>query len=189
MSLKNALKAVKWLLPVSGLLVVVLGVVMFFMTLEELSNWAIFIGLAMMLSGISEFVSYIRKDKEKRNNIMLASGSIAFLLGLYTAFGRGLGLVEFALPLIFAVWIASASIPRIKDALAKKENGHPLWVFMFSFGVLGILLGVLMLFNQMLSTLIVTYALATMFITHGINTILLFIPVKLKWVKNEGAKK
>jgi len=178
--MKNVLKTVKWLLPISGLLVVALGIIMFFVTLEELSNWAIFVGIAMILSGITDLVSFKRKEKEKRNNIMLASGSIAILLGLYTVFGRGLGLVEFALPLIFAVWIGSASISRIKDALAKKKNGHPLWVFMFSFGVLGILLGVLLIFNEMLSTFIVTYALATMFITHGINTIMLFIPVELK---------
>jgi len=190
--MQKVIKVAKWLLPISGLLVVALGVAIFLMTLEEfsdwtieaLSDWAIPIGLAMVLAGISELVTLKRKDKEKRTTTMLISGMIALLLGCYTIFGRGFSMIELTLPLIFAVWIASASLPRIKSALIKKEEGSPLWIFMFSFGILGIILGIVMLFNEMLSAIVVTYALAIMFITHGVNTIILFMPVKPK-TKND----
>jgi len=183
--LKNLLKVVKWILPISGLLVVALGIVMIFISLDQHEWLAIFIGIAMILSGITELVSFKRKGKEHRTKTMVISGVVAILLGLFTTFGRGMGLLEIALPIIFAVWVISASIPRIKDALARKAEGSPLWVFMFSFGILGALLGAMLFFSPILSAFVVNYALVVLFITHGINTIILFMPVKLKWVKNK----
>ena len=181
--MKNVLKAVKWLLPISGLLVVALGVVMLFITLDQYEWLAYPIGIAMVLSGITEIVSFSRKDKEHRTKAMIISGSVAILLGLFTIFGRGIGLLEIALPIIFAIWIVSASIPRIKDALARKAKGSPLWVFMFSFGILGAFLGVMLFFSPILSAFVVNYALVALFITHGVSTIFLFMPVELKYKK------
>jgi len=182
--LKNMLKVVKWILPISGLLVVALGVVMVFISLDQHEWLAIFIGIAMILSGITELVSFKRKDKEHRTKTMVISGVVAILLGAFTTFGRGMGLLEIALPIIFAVWVISASVPRIKDALARKAEASPLWVFMFSFGILGVLLGAMLIFSPILSAFVVNYALVVLFITHGINTIILFTPVKLKRTRN-----
>ncbi|MCL2415629.1 MAG: DUF308 domain-containing protein [Defluviitaleaceae bacterium] len=184
--MEKVMKVAKWLLPISGFLVVVLGVVMIFVTIENLDDLSIFIGLAMILSGISEFVSYKRKTQEKRTKTMLLSGIIAVLLGLFTIFGRGIIVVEFVLPIIFAAWIISGSIPRIKNALARRAQGSPVWIFMFVFGVLGIALALLLIFHSMLAAFVVTYALVFMFITHGINTIIMFMPIKLKLVNKSN---
>ena len=186
--LKTIIKAAKWLLPISGLLVVALGILMIFISLDQHEWLAVFIGIAMILSGITELVSFKRKDMKHRTKTMVISGVVAILLGLLTTFGRGMGLLELALPIIFAVWIISASIPRIKDALARKAEGSPLWVFMFSFGILGALLGAMLFFSPILSAFVVNYALVVLFITHGINTIIMFMPVKLKWVNNKEEK-
>ena len=179
------LAAIKWLLPTSGLLVVALGVVLLFTGLEELDNWAVFIGLAMVLSGISEIVAFKRKEKDRRAKSMVLGGLIAITLGAYTVFGRGLLAIALILPVIFAVWVITASFPRIVGALNERENGSPWWVFMLSFGLLGIALGILILFHPLLSIFVVTYSLAFMFIVHGANAVIMFLPVKLKKAKDD----
>ena len=178
----------KWLIPVSGLLVVALGVTLLFVGLDELENLAVFIGLAMVLSGVSEIVAFKRKGKGRRAKSMLISGLLAVVLGAYTAFGRGLVAVVIILPVIFAVWIITASIPRIKEAFAERANGSPWWIFMLSFGLLGVALGVLLLFHPVLSGFVVTYSLAFMFIIHGTNAIVMFLPIKRKRAEDDAEK-
>lgn len=172
--------ALKWALPLSGLLVVALGVMLAFTGLEELDGWALPIGLAMILSGISELVSFKRRDKSRRTKGMAISGFIAVALGGYTAFGQGLLAVTLVLPVIFSVWVITASIPRIKEALDARAAGSPWWVFMLGFGFLGLALGALLLFHPLLNTFVATYALAFMFVIHGGNAILIFWPLSKK---------
>ena len=181
------LMAAKWVLPVSGLLVVALGVALLFTGLDGLSDWAIFIGLAMILSGISELAAFKKRDKDRRPKSMVFGGLIAILLGGYIVVGVGHGLLvlDVILPIVFAAWVITASIPRIKEALIAREDGSPWWVFMLSFGLLGIALGVLMLFFEPLSNFVVTYALAFIFIVHGANAVIMFAPIRRKTAEKD----
>jgi len=176
-NLKKLLAASKWLMPIAGLLITILGIILLFATSEGFASLGVFIGIAMIISGVIDFVSFYRKEKDKRTKTTLACGAIAVLLGLSVIGGRGIDIVNIILPIFFAVWLASISIPKIKIALAKRESGSPLWVIMFSFGILGIALGLLILLHSQLSAFVVTYALAFMFITHGISTIKIFLQI------------
>ena len=72
--MKSVLKSIKWLMLISGVLIVILGITMFFTPLKNLVMLAIFIGMSMLASGLSEIVSFFCGDKEERSGWMLASG-------------------------------------------------------------------------------------------------------------------
>ena len=171
----------RWLLPISGTSVAILGIAMLFASWESLESVAVLIGIAMVLSGIFELISFFKDRASKQWKIHFATGATAVVLGLITAFGPGIVAVNIVLPVVFAVWIVSASVPRIKAALDKRKEGSPIWVFAFCFGVLGIALGGLLLFHPALSAFVVTYALAFIFISHGANSIIEFY----RWNKLE----
>ncbi|MCL2839373.1 MAG: DUF308 domain-containing protein [Defluviitaleaceae bacterium] len=167
------LKYLKWLLPISGLLVAILGVTLIFASTKNLYALAIFIGIAIMLVGVSDIVSLCRKEKGRR--FRLGSGIGSILVGAYTVFGGGIDALAIILPLVFALWIISSCLPRISTALTMRAERSPLWVLMFSFGLLGIVLGGLILFHPRVSSFVVVYSLSFLFISHGINTVILFL--------------
>jgi len=175
----------KYLLPISGLLVAILGITLVFITEDVFYKLSIPIGIAMVLLGFTEFVSHYKKEKQERTKNALVSGGVAVLLGLYTVFGRGIEAVTTILPIVFALWIVSVSACRIKDALERRSQGRPLWFIAFSFGVLSIGLGILLVFHQRFSIFVVIYSLAAMFISYGINTIYMFFQIKRNGVDEE----
>ena len=162
----------KVFLPISGILVAILGITLIFTTSEGLEMLTGFIGLAMILWGITELAS------SGRTKTTVVSGAVGVILGICTIFGNGMDAVAVVLPVFFAVWIMSASVPRIRYALSQRADGSPFWLFVFSFGVLGIVLGLLILFHAQLSALVVTYSLAFMFISYGVNNIITFCQLK-----------
>ncbi|MCL2702104.1 MAG: DUF308 domain-containing protein [Defluviitaleaceae bacterium] len=172
--MKKILKAIKWLLLLTGTMVAILGITLIFTPFENFSALGVYIGLAMIFTGISEMASFFGKEKGKRTYAMPANGAVSVLLGTWIVFGSGIDMISLVLPFAFTVWIMSASIPRIINALSHRKKGSPWWVWLFGFGVLGIAFGFLILFHRQLAAFVVVYSLAFMFITHGINSVTIF---------------
>ena len=172
--MKKALKSMKWLMLISGILVVILGITMLFTPLSNLVALAIFIGISMLISGISEIVSFCGEEKGHRSVWMLVSGILSTLFGIWTMFGRGTEALVAFLPFIFAVWVMSSGITRIVGAVSLKSEGSSLWGWMLAFGILGTVFGFLLLFSPVLSGMMISYALAFMLISHGVNNIIIF---------------
>ena len=171
--MKKALKSMKWLMLISGILVVILGITMLFTPLSNLVALAIFIGISMLISGISEIMSFCGEEKGHRSGWMLVSGILSTLFGIWTMFGRGTEALVAILPFIFAVWVMSSGITRIVGSVSLKSEGSSLWGWMLAFGILGTVFGFLLLFSPVLSGMIVSYALAFMLIS-GISEIISF---------------
>ena len=71
--MKKLYNSTKWLVLISGVLIAILGISMLFTPLENLVTLALFIGIAMLVSGISEIVSFCGEEKGQRSGWMLAS--------------------------------------------------------------------------------------------------------------------
>jgi len=162
-------------------MVAILGIALLFVPIENLNKIAGYIGIAMILSGISEIVAYYSKEKKRRYSVILGSGIIAAMLGILAMFGRGNDAVMAILPIIFAAWIVSVSIPKIIVVSSKKAEGCPFWLIMLCLGGLGIVFGTLVLLHLVISTSIAIYSLAFMLISGGINTVIVFVRLNKKW--------
>jgi uncharacterized membrane protein HdeD (DUF308 family) len=176
--MKTVLKSMKWLLLLSGIFVVILGITMLFTPLENLVTLAIFIGISMLISGASEIVSFWNEKKDNRSGWMLASGTVTALFAVWVLFGRGTEALTAILPFAFAVWVMSSGIMRIVGSMAIKSEGSNLWGWILTFGILGAALGFLLLFSPILSAVIISYSIGLMLISYGIDNVIIFFRLK-----------
>jgi len=172
--MKALLKSIKWFTLVSGILIVLLGIVMLFTPLQNLEALAIFIGISMLISGIIEIVSFFGEEKGSRSGWTLASGILTTLLGIWTIFGRGSSVLLAMLPFVFAVSVIGSSITRIIGSRSLKAEGFNYWVWVMVFGILGIILGIVLLFSPVFSSMMVAYIVAAMLISYGADNIAIF---------------
>jgi len=178
--MKDRLKSVKWMLLVSGLLIVVLGVIMFFTPWANLVALAIFIGIMMLIAGISEIASFFQAAKGHRSGMILVGGILSTLFGVWTVFGHGDVALAIVLPTIFAAWVMVSGITRVAGAMALKSKGSSMWIGMVLLGVVEAVLGFVLLFHPLLAAIVASYTLAFMLISYGINDIMLFFEINKK---------
>jgi uncharacterized membrane protein HdeD (DUF308 family) len=176
--MKKIYNMTKWLMLVSGILIVVLGITMLFTPLENLVTLALFIGISMLISGVGEIVSFCSEEKGHRSPWMLANGVISTLFGVWTIFGRGVAALVVLLPFIFAAWVMFSGITRIVGSVSLKEEGYRQWGWLLAFGIVGAVFGFLLLFAPVLSAFVVSVSIACMLIAYGINNIILFFRMK-----------
>ena len=176
--MKKAFKSMRWLLLISGILVVILGITMLFTPLKNLIAMAVFIGISMLISGISEIAAFFGEEKGHRDGWMLASGILSVMFSIWVLFGHGTEALASMLPFIFAVWVMSSSIMRIVGSISVKSEGSNLWGWILAFGILGAIFGFILLFSPMLSGMIISFSIAFMLISHGVDNIIIFFRIK-----------
>ena len=188
------MKTFRWLMPIAGLLAIGLGISVFFTPLTSLTTIAIFFGIGILFSGISEIISFYGAGKGKRSGWMLFTGIVSVLFGLWASFGIGMYAIARFIPFIFAGWIMALAIERIADAVARKyvENEDGTTTYKRSVNKWGLFLGILtllssivLMFNPFMSARLVSIMLSVLLIIYGINTIELFFRVR----KTEKAEK
>jgi uncharacterized membrane protein HdeD (DUF308 family) len=181
-------------MPIAGLLAIGLGIGVFFRPLTSLTTIAIFFGIGILFSGISEIISFCGAGKGNRSGWMLFTGIASVLFGLWAAFGMGMYAIARFIPFIFAGWIFALAIERIADAVARKyiENEDGSTTYKRSVNKWGLFLGILtllssiiLMFNPLMSARFVSIMLSILLITYGINTIELFFRIR----KTEKAEK
>lgn len=176
--MKKTFKTINWLMLISGVLIAILGITMLFTPLQNLVTLAVFIGIAMLISGISEIASFCGEEKGYRSGWMLASGIITSLFGVWTMFGRGSLTLAAIIPFVFAVWVMTSSIMHIVGSTALKAEGFGGWGWILTFGIIGAVLGFLLLFSPLLSGFVVSFSIAFMLISYGIDNIILFFRMR-----------
>ncbi len=166
--------AYRWLLLITGILLVALGIWSIFTPLENLVSISIFIALSVILSGISEIVAFVQTDSEYRNGWLLAGGIFSILLGILTFAFRGIGAMAAMLPFLFAFWVISGGIMRVAGSFSMHSMQVKGWGWLLTFGILSVIMGVLLVFSPVLSAVLITIVLSGAFITFGVNNIAMF---------------
>lgn len=177
-TLKKAFQAMKWLMLISGILIVILGIAMLFTPLQNLVVIAIFIGISMLISGMSEIASFCSEEKGHRSGWMLASGILTALFAVWVLFGSGSEALASTFPFIFAAWVMSSGVMRIVGSISVKSEGSNLWGWILAFGILGMALGFLLLFSPLLSAIIISCSIGFMLVSYGIDSIIIFFRIK-----------
>jgi len=139
------MKSLRWLMPIAGLLAIGLGMTTLLRPLTSLTTIAIFFGISVLSSGISEIVSFCSAGKGNRSGWMLSTGILSVLFGLWATVGIGMYAIMRFIPFIFAGWTMALGIERIADAVARKyvEYGDGGTVYRRSINKWGLILGIL----------------------------------------------
>ncbi len=164
----------RWLLLIAGILLVAMGIGMLFTPLSNLLSLALFISLAMLVSGISEIFSYFGEAKAHRSGWILASGILTALFGCWLLFGRGMASLTIVLPFLFAAWVTSAGIMRAMGSFTLKDLGSHDWGWVLALGILEAILGFVLLFHPMYSVVVAGTLLAVIFLCYGFSNIAMF---------------
>ncbi|NLC45368.1 MAG: hypothetical protein GX783_13945 [Clostridiales bacterium] len=174
----SILKSLKWFSLLSGVVIAILGITILFVPLETLTLLVKFIGVPMLLSGISEIAYYFSEIRTHKSVLVLGSGILTILLAIWMLFGRGSQVLVTMLSYVLAVWVLTSSIMRVAGSLIMKFEGSSLWGWLLAFSIIGSILGVLLLFSPDLSATLISYALGLVLIAFGIENIIIFLKIK-----------
>ena len=168
------MKVARWLLLISGLLIIAWGVFMLFSPLVNLFTLAMLIGIAVVSMGITEITTYFNEAHDRRSGMALFGGIVFTMFGIQLLFGAGTVALAAMLPLLFGLLVLIYGFMRAFKSFDKRKEDTLAWLAALALGVLKIALGVLLLFYPVLSALIVASTLSVILIVHGINLVLLF---------------
>jgi len=174
-------KLLRWLLPLAGLWIIALGVVTIFNPLSRLvimAGMLMFFGIGMVFSGISEVISFFGAGKGNRSGMMIASGLLSTLFGIWVISGRGLYGLALILPFVFAAWVMSSGITRIVGSMPSRSETSKFRFWQFLLGALTTLAGFSLLFNPFMSTAMIAFIMPIMLISYGMGTIELFFRLR-----------
>lgn len=168
------MKKLKWSLLISGILVTILGILMLFYPTSSYLSIALYIGLSMIISGVSEILSFCTDNKENRSGWLLSSGIISTLLGLWVFFGKGVALLAIILPFVFATWVFASGVIRISGAISLYKTGSKIWGWVLTLGILCTISGFILLFSPLYTAILMVSILSFTLILHGINNTIVF---------------
>ena len=177
-TLNKFFKSMKWLMLISGTLIVILGITMLFTPLKNFVRLIVFISISVLISGVSEIASFFSEVKERRYCWMLASGIITTLFSVWILSGRGTEVLAAMFPYVFALWVLLSGIMHIAGSIFMKSESSGLWVWILAFGILGMILGFLLLFSPVFSERIVSYLIGFLLISYGIDKVIIFFRLK-----------
>ena len=141
--MKNSTKI--WL-AVTGILLIVLGVVCICRPAATLFATAWLIGCFTLISGIAELVFTFRTQGFLPNSgSRMLSALLQIILGIIFL-GNNL-FVTVSLPVIFAMWVLIEGVVLAVESFDYKQVGFPYWWCILLLGIAGAVLGVLGLRN------------------------------------------
>lgn len=137
----------------------------------------IYFGVLALVKGIFGIITRNKIDKwfgpyaSAPSTMILVESIFQIIIGLILIFNVPLGIVS--LPIIFSIWFIFDSILNIQRAKVFRQVSNFWYWFMIIISVLGIILGVLLIFNPFASLITVSYLVGFYFLFEGIRSIIL----------------
>ena len=156
MKLKNA----KWNL-VAGIIMLILGVLIWFNPFGTMMALAAYIGLGFILVG----AFYIMASMNIKSGWYLLVGALDVLVGLVLMFN--LGVTAASLPIILAIWCLAVGIIQIIGAFEIKKFGLP-WAWSAIMGVAGLVFGLLILIYPAVGALAISTVVGLYAVMFGV---------------------
>ncbi|OQO70046.1 hypothetical protein BH747_09060 [Enterococcus villorum] len=167
----NERKTVDWGSLLLGILFVFVSLMSFQDPVGNLVAIVLVFAIFAFLKGIFEL--FLRNRMKEltgyKGKMPLVIGIIDILIGIFFLFNIGAGVI--ALPFVFAIWFIADSVLALFTAdLAKGISTGYYW-FTVVINILGILLGIMLLFNPISSALTLSFLVGFYFMIFGINHI------------------
>ncbi|WP_301356794.1 HdeD family acid-resistance protein [Enterococcus spodopteracolus] len=160
-----------WGSLVLGILFVLVSLISFRDPVGNLVAIVIVFAIFAILKGLFELFlrSRVKELTGYKGKMPMVIGIIDLLIGIFFIFNIGAGVV--ALPYVFAVWFIIDSVLALftADLFRGISEGH--YWFTVVINVLGILLGIMLLFNPLSSALTLSFLVGFYFMVVGINQI------------------
>jgi uncharacterized membrane protein HdeD (DUF308 family) len=129
-------------------------------------------GIAVILKGIFEltFRRRIKEYTDKNHTAMIIIGIIDIIIGIFILLNLQIGMI--AVALLFAIWIILDSVfMLITSSYIKNYSTGRFWFTVIT-GIIGLLIGIILLFNPIGGVLSIAFIIGIYFMIAGIVYIL-----------------
>ena len=159
------------LLFLAGVVFVLLGLFLFTNPVANLVAYSWWIAFGLLVSSIAAILGYFSAPKELRSPVYLFQGFVSLLLALYLV-AYGFVTLPVVIPTIVGIWlIVEAIIAFFKGNRLRLIfpiiGNHIMWIALLAF-----LLGLVILFNPVATSVFVVYVVAFAFLIVGFTYIL-----------------
>lgn len=159
------------LLFLAGVVFVLLGLFLFTNPVANLVAYSWWIAFGLLVSSIAAILGYFSAPKELRSPVYLFQGFVSLLLALYLV-AYGFVTLPVVIPTIVGIWlIVEAIIVFFKGnrlgLIFPIIGNHIMWIALLAF-----LLGLVILFNPVATSVFVVYVVAFAFLIVGFTYIL-----------------
>lgn len=165
-------KSLGWMEIALGVLLVILGVLTILDPSSALITFVIVYAIAAIVSGIVDIVFYARLNRRTgfAPVLMLLSGILSVIVGIMLFFNISAGTV--ALSILFPIWFIIHCISRLANLnVVKLTSGKTAFWILMIVNILGLVLGILLLFNLGLSAATLVYFVAFYLLLLGFGGI------------------
>ncbi|WP_430611688.1 HdeD family acid-resistance protein [Enterococcus sp. DIV0876] len=160
-----------WAYFILGILFIFVSLISFRDPTSSLVTIVYVFAITAILKGIFEL--FVRRKLHEYTNqkstMLIVLGIFDLLVGILLLFNISAGLV--ALPFVFAGWFLVDSIAALVTAGVYKERSSGYYWFHVIVNILGILLGIMLLFNPISSALTLAFLVGFYFMIIGISLI------------------
>lgn len=155
----------RWGFLMVGILFVIVSVLSFVNPLGSLEAIAVAFAIAAVLNGLWLIVSNMGSA------LRIIMGVVNILVGVFI-FANIFWSIT-ALPYVFAVWFIADSLLRLFSAGTARLYGTAYFVFNLVFSILGIIIGVLLLFDPVTAVLAISFLVGFYLLLAGADCILI----------------
>ena len=133
-----------WVILIQGILLFILGIIIFKNPVEVLTGISLWVGLLILLTGIMGIFGWIFGGKEGRESSSLIWSIISVIFSLFILFNL-LAAMK-AITIIFGIWVLMTGFHLISSGWALKKESAIGWFILIA-GILAAAAGLSMIFN------------------------------------------
>jgi uncharacterized membrane protein HdeD (DUF308 family) len=161
------LKELKIMLGVTGVLLVILGILCMSNPGATLLSMALWIGVTTFVSGICWLVFSIRSREFLPNSgMMIFQGVLMIIIGIL--FLMDLPVLALSLPFVFTFWIFTEGLSLAIVSFDFKKAGFPYWWIQLLLGIFGVLASVYCFYHPVATGIAMSLMLGMGIISNGI---------------------
>lgn len=155
---------------ISAAVLVTLGIYFIFNPGVAIVSLVYWLGFSVLLNGIFSIAQYFQVKKAAGSGWILFDGIVSTLFGVLLLFTNVFVFIAASLPLFFGIWIGIKGIFGIIQSNDLRKFGMELWYLPLIIGIIGILLGVLALFQPMFAIVAIAVMVGLHLVTSGITS-------------------
>lgn len=160
-----------WGAFILGVISIIVALIAFANPIYSVVSLVIVVGIAAIIKGVFELFVRPKSARGQSTNrwVFIIIGIIDLIIGFILLFNIGAGVI--ALPLVFSIWFIIDSIGILFSAASLRNRSNPGFWISIVLGIIGIVLGVMMLFNPVTAMFTVAFLVGIYFLLAGISGI------------------
>jgi uncharacterized membrane protein HdeD (DUF308 family) len=179
MSVKQLADAAGWAIGIAGFIIFLYGILLFVSPARTVMDTVFFLGFLLFISGLLKLAEGKLYSKGKEGSgFFVVLGLLAVVIGLIMllqpgAVAAGVLMTFGFVAILLSILAFAAGIGQIMFAMKRKKNTIPLLI-----GLFFVLLGLVMLFNPVGTTLALVSLLGLFAVVYGVLMMLLALYVR-----------